>query len=1011
LIRHRTTHSSARGQHFMCRFSTLIPFLIVFTAAGIFAPTANAQSSPTPQYLFGYVGTENLTIDTYTVDPGTGALTLATGTPVSAKSQVIRMTVNPAGTLLFTTTYNSAGKAAVGVFTIASDGSLAELAASPFSGSMASESPSAIGVSRDGNYLYLLSSVPAEGVFAGTDSVVDVFSIGTDGGLTIVNSYTIAGFSPVTMVVHVTGSWLYVYGEAGLGTYASTIEQFTLGASGTLTDNGPFTLQDFSTPVFTLAGDNLGTFLYASYGQIGGGTAGGLIDSLAVNSVNGSLSIASNFNNVTGNTSYNLAVASTSNYLYSTVNSYSIADGVLTLLDTFTPPSTNIAPSLVASPIGPYLFETGENLDSAFLTSQAIGSDGTLTNAPGSPYDVVFLAMAVTGVAPVPTEAILRPDVTSVAISNIVVGEIGSSTVGITNWGYSTLTLTSAAVSGDPSLSQTNTCTAPVPPMGTCQVTINFVPTSAGTFNGTLTLASNAPTETVAITATSQNPSPNPVILPQQQILIPDTALGASSTLTIKLENFPGGTEPLTVSGMTWAGSNPGDFSETNNCSSAIPVGDFCSINITFTPQALGGRGAYLDIATNNPNGVSQATFTGNCVTMVTKYTFSTVINGPGTVVQTPPGTSLANNTTITLLATPNANSSFVNWSGVCTGKYAPTCSFVLNENTVATANFSTNVTLTTMVVGPGTITQLPTGTSFPPNSEVVLTAFPNAGALFVSWTSSSSCFPGTVATECDLTLNANTTVTATFSSPQVTLTTSVVGPGTIQQTPSGTSFNSGTTIMLTAVPGTNATFTSWSGSSACMGAGSGSSNPVCTFAITANTSVIATFAAAPTVTPSEPSQTGAAGSTFTFQISESGFSTNPTLTASCAIPAGGCSISGTTLTVTTTARPSAAVHAASSTGNMPRLMLPQLRWPIAPFALLLILAAGIFLAITAPRARRIAGAGALAGGLALLAACSAGGGGGPPPASGTPAGTYPVTVTATSGTQTATTTVSVTVQ
>jgi hypothetical protein len=95
----------------------------------------------------------------------------------------------------------------------------------------------------------------------------------------------------------------------------------------------------------------------------------------------------------------------------------------------------------------------------------------------------------------------------------------------------------------------------------------------------------------------------------------------------------------------------------------------------------------------------------------------------------------------------------------------------------------------------------------------------------------------------------------------------------------------------------------------------------------------------------------------------------------------------------------------------MPRLMLPQLRWPIAPFALLLILAAGIFLAITAPRARRIAGAGALAGGLALLAACSAGGGGGPPPASGTPAGTYPVTVTATSGTQTATTTVSVTVQ
>jgi Divergent InlB B-repeat domain len=849
-------------------------------------------------------------------------------------------------------------------------------------------------------------------VFAGTDSVVDVFSIGTDGGLTIVNSYTIAGFIPATMVVHATGSWLYVYGNAGLGSYASTIEQFTVGASGTLTDNGPFTLQNFSTPTFTLVGDNLGTFLYAFYGQIGGGTAGGLIDSLAVNSVNGSLSVASNFNNVLGNTSYDLAVASTSNYLYSTAYSYSIADGVLTLLDTFMPPSTNVAPSLVASPIGPYLFETGESLQqTVFLTSQAIGSDGTLTNAPGSPYDVVFVAMAVTGVAPVPTEAILRPDVTSVAISNVVVGETGSGMVGITNWGYSPLTVSNVSVSGDPSLSQTNTCTAPVPPMGTCQVTINFVPTSAGTFNGTLTLASNAPTETVAITATSQNPSPNPVIIPSQQVTVPDAALGSSSTMTIELENYTGATAPLTVSGMTWSGSNPGDFSETNNCTAPIAVGDFCSINITFTPQALGNRAAILNITTNwpVPGGLVAATVSGNGVATVTKYSISVAANGPGTVTQNPTGTSLANNTSITLTATPNANSSFVNWGGVCSGDFGTTCTFLLTANTAATANFVANVTLTTMVVGPGTITQSPTGTSFPANSEVVLTAFPNAGAQFVSWTSSSGCFPATMATECIVTLNANTTVTATFSGPQVSLTTSVVGPGMIQQTPSGTSFNSGTTIMLTAVPGANATFTSWSGSNACVGAGSGGSNPVCTFAITANTSVIATFAAAPTVTPSEPSQTGGAGSAFTFQINESGFSANPTLTATCSIPAGGCSISGTTLTVTTTARPSSATHESSSTRNTPRLV--QLRLPIGPFGFALILVAGIFLVITAPRARRIIGAGALVGGLALLAACSTGDGGGTPPASGTPAGTYPVTVTATAGTQTATTTVSVTVQ
>jgi hypothetical protein len=71
----------------------------------------------------------------------------------------------------------------------------------------------------------------------------------------------------------------------------------------------------------------------------------------------------------------------------------------------------------------------------------------------------------------------------------------------------------------------------------------------------------------------------------------------------------------------------------------------------------------------------------------------------------------------------------------------------------------------------------------------------------------------------------------------------------------------------------------------------------------------------------------------------------------------------------------------------------------------------GIFLLFTAPRARRILRVAALVGGLALLAACGGSGTGGTQPTSGTPAGTYSVTVTATAGTQTATIVVSVIVQ
>jgi len=166
-----------------------------------------------------------------------------------------------------------------------------------------------------------------------------------------------------------------------------------------------------------------------------------------------------------------------------------------------------------------------------------------------------------------------------------------------------------------------------------------------------------------------------------------------------------------------------------------------------------------------------------------------------------------------------------------------------------------------------------------------------------------------------------------------------------------------------------------------------------------------------------EPKTPGSAGSAFTFQINETGFSTKPTLTATCSIPAGSCTISGSTLTVTTSARPSSAVATASIAAMLPPLMYfggPRVppataQRHSAPLHLTFILAVGIVLLCTARRARRILREAALVGGLALLAAC--GGTGGPPPASGTPAGTYSVTVTATAGAQTATTVVSVVVQ
>jgi uncharacterized repeat protein (TIGR02543 family) len=378
-------------------------------------------------------------------------------------------------------------------------------------------------------------------------------------------------------------------------------------------------------------------------------------------------------------------------------------------------------------------------------------------------------------------------------------------------------------------------------PGATCTVNLNFAPTSAGTFMGALNIASNAPAATVLLTATTAPAVSDPLISPNS-LTFPSTVLGVpSATQTFTLTNLPAATAPLQLTGIAINGSNPSDYSQTNNCPTTIPVGGSCSIVVTFTPLAVGGRSATLITATNNPN----------------------------------------------------------------------------------------SLVLSNLLVGEGVAT--PT---------------------------------------------------------QYQLQTSAVGPGTIQQTPSGTSFNTNTSITLTAIPNVNATFTSWSGACA------GNTNAVCTFSITANTTATATFTAIPAVSVTQGQQSGAAGSTFTFQINETGFTAQPTLTASCSIPQGSCSISGNMLIVTTKAASSSFVPA-----NFPR----------GPLMLILTLA--IVGLLASPRTKRFLRPAVLIGELILLAGCNASGGGGATPNTGTPAATYTVTIQATAGAQTATSTVSVVVR
>ncbi len=84
-------------------------------------------------------------------------------------------------------------------------------------------------------------------------------------------------------------------------------------------------------------------------------------------------------------------------------------------------------------------------------------------------------------------------------------------------------------------------------------------------------------------------------------------AFGTSSaTRPVTLTNSQAVT--MNISGVGFGGTNPGAFTQTNNCGSSLPAGGTCTINVAFAPQAAGSFSATMNVnddAGNSPQSVA----------------------------------------------------------------------------------------------------------------------------------------------------------------------------------------------------------------------------------------------------------------------------------------------------------------------------------------------------------------------------------------------------------------------
>ena len=158
-------------------------------------------------------------------------------------------------------------------------------------------------------------------------------------------------------------------------------------------------------------------------------------------------------------------------------------------------------------------------------------------------------------------------------------------------------------------------------------------------------------------------------------------------------------------------------------------------------------------------------------------------------------------------------------------------------------------LTITKAGTGAGSVASVPSGIScgatcaaqFGGGTAVTLTATTSTGSTFTGW-SGGGC-SGTLTCVVDVTAATSVTATFTLNQETLTITKTGTGAGTVSSTPSGIScgatcsvgFAYGTSVTLTATAAVNSAFAGWSGGG-CSGTGT------CVVSMTTATSVTAAF-------------------------------------------------------------------------------------------------------------------------------------------------------------------------
>jgi trimeric autotransporter adhesin len=248
---------------------------------------------------------------------------------------------------------------------------------------------------------------------------------------------------------------------------------------------------------------------------------------------------------------------------------------------------------------------------------------------------------------------------TTSAAQAVTLKNIGTSPFTITSTGFGGAGASDFALN-----TSAGTCGTTLAAGASCVYSITFTPAAATNYSGTFQVSDYPDGENanVSLTGTGTVPSAPIASLTPASLTFSSNTDTASAVQTATLSNT--GNASLTISGISLAGANPSDFSQTNNCGESLAAGASCTISMTFTPASATSFTATLAVADNAAGSPQTTTLNGTGITPTGDFSVNatplsqTVTAGAAAtfnivVATTPAGDDFSNAVTLTATGLP----------------------------------------------------------------------------------------------------------------------------------------------------------------------------------------------------------------------------------------------------------------------------------------------------------------------------------------------------------------------